>query len=271
MTSKVVKMHRFLFMLLSAISFQATLAAAQSSPPSAPDALTQAAEAYDKGDYAQAISLARADAQSGQAEAQYLMGSALANSARTKTGLTTARADEAALWLRKAADQGHVAAMRDLGHLDLFYAENRNLQRAYESYGKAAGKGDGEAIIVIGFIVEDKASKYAFFRAVAGTSDPERRAFASALANRVKAGLSAAELASSQQKFDAVQRELSRNTNAQAAGARQPRPMLAEVKAHNHMASIAQLRFGQYAGIILNIDPTFGALQYTGGGLIGKN
>jgi TPR repeat protein len=88
--------------------------------------MRSAVEAYEKSDFQRVIQIVRPMAQSGNVSAQYLLGSALANDERPPR-----KGVEANVWLGKAAAQGYVPAMRDLGHLNLLYVETIDQKKLF--------------------------------------------------------------------------------------------------------------------------------------------
>jgi len=98
-------------------------------------------DAFDRGDYAQALSQFKPLASAGNARAEYRLGVCYAK------GLGVARDfGRAVKWLRKAADQGYARAQNDLG---ILYDQGRGLAsnpaQAAQWFGKAAAQGNGAA------------------------------------------------------------------------------------------------------------------------------
>ena len=98
-------------------------------------------DAFDRGDYAQALSQFKPLASAGNARAEYRLGVCYAK------GLGVARDfGRAAQWLRKAADQGYARAENDLG---ILYDQGRGVAadpaQAAQWFGKAAARGNGAA------------------------------------------------------------------------------------------------------------------------------
>ena len=110
--------------------------------------LKEGALAYRIGDYAAAIPQVKPLAEAGNATAQYLLGSALANAKAPLLDLAAAEG-----WLRKAADQGNLAAMRDLGMLNLYYKKPGDVEQALRWLRAAADRGDTEAEHQLGILL----------------------------------------------------------------------------------------------------------------------
>jgi TPR repeat protein len=276
MTATLSRLSRPLFaalthylMLACVLAFPIAVKAA--GDPGDTESVALAAEAYHKGSYAEAIKLAHPAAENGHAAAQYLMGSAFANAAKSKTGLSEPQADEADSWLRKAAAQGHVPAMRDLGHLNLLYRETSALQEGARWYSVAAKKGDVEAQIFLGLLKASPQDAYIAFGVAAGTGDVQRSALAISLANAMRGRLTPDQLAVSQQTIDGATRLFANSPPTEPRPTEQGGSSRTEVATHLYMASLPQLRFGNLVGRVLKLDAVFGALKYPAGGLIGKN
>lgn len=107
--------------------------------------LKQGALAYSKRDYAAAVKEIKPLAEKGNAAAQYLLGSALTNAKPPVLDLV-----EAEVWLRKSADQGNIAAMRGLGHLNMLYKKPEDAAQAVQWYRLAADRGDADAQHMLG-------------------------------------------------------------------------------------------------------------------------
>ena len=80
-------------------------------------------DAYKKGDYSTAIREFKPTAQQGDAQSQWLLGSSYAN-ANNPLKPQPQQFKAALKWLKAAAEQGHVLAMRDIGNLYMFYQDN---------------------------------------------------------------------------------------------------------------------------------------------------
>jgi len=80
--------------------------------PPARAGMSEAWDAYDRGDYDKAAQLFRVEADHGDSEAQYMLGVMYANSM-----LGPRDPADAARWYQKAADQGHPDAQDALGYL----------------------------------------------------------------------------------------------------------------------------------------------------------
>lgn len=233
-----------------------------------------AMDAYARADYAEAIRLARIPADEGDPLAQYIAGSSMANAARSKTGLTKPVAEEASVWLRKSAAQGYIPAMRDLGHLYVLYMEESNMQEGGHWYVAAAQKGDAEAQTLLGLLKTNPSDSFVIFSIAASTRDVERRTLATRLANAARERLTSEQLMEAQKTIEHANGTFGKAlANAEQLASPKPLParsMTQEVAVHQHMASLPQLRFGSLVGRALRLDPVYGALLYTGGGLIGK-
>lgn len=129
----------------SAPSYGESSQAPANSPPPAPAAPISrdpATAAYQRGDYATAARLLRADALQGDANAQKNLGYLY------EEGLGVPRDPAQALaWYQRAADQGYAAAYNDLGAM---YANGtgvpQDLVRAYVLFTQAWAKGDGDVV-----------------------------------------------------------------------------------------------------------------------------
>lgn len=97
------------------------------------------------GDFSTAIKELRPNAEQGDIESQWVLGSAYANAAPPIQDLM-----EAEKWLRRAAEQGHVGAMVDMAKLSLFYKPDKDERTAVLWYQKAANQGDPEAQFMVG-------------------------------------------------------------------------------------------------------------------------
>lgn len=97
----------------SCLCLVAWLVLAVPAPPAAAgpaEDLAAAEVAYGRGDFGQVLALIRPLADSGNATAQYNLGTMYSRGAGVPQDLA-----EAVRWYRKAADQGNVAAMHNLG------------------------------------------------------------------------------------------------------------------------------------------------------------
>ena len=248
--------------------------ACSAEPPGSSQSAAAALDAYARADYADAIRLARIPADEGDPLAQYIAGSSIANAARSKAGLTQPTVEEASVWLRKSAAQGYVPAMRDLGHLYVLYMETSNMQEGGRWYVAAAEKGDADAQILLGLLKTNASDAFVIFSVAASTRDIERRTLATELANSARERLTSEQLVVAQQTIEHAKGTYGKAlTDAEQLQSVKPRlspRMTQEVAVHKHMASLPQLRFGSLVGRSLRLDPVFGALLYTGGGLIGR-
>src|SRR5262245_33442711 len=106
-----------------------------------PDATAQADAAFQKGDFAKALKLARPLADAGDPRAQAIVGLAYYRG----RGVTHDDA-EAAKWLHRAADQGDAPARFTLG---VMYGDGRGVPQDFAEaahwYGLAAEQGDAQA------------------------------------------------------------------------------------------------------------------------------
>ena len=98
--------------------------------------------AYQRGDYAAALSGWRPLGEQGHAEAQFKLGVMYANGQGVAPDIAEARK-----WWRKAAEQGHAGAQDVSGLL----AGGMNYAGAAEWYRKAAEQGDADAQYKLGF------------------------------------------------------------------------------------------------------------------------
>lgn len=112
--------------------------------------LKEGAIAYSRGDFAVAVRELKTLAERGQPLAQYLVGASLVN-AKPPLGNVL----EGEEWLKKAAGQGQVAAMRDLGALNLFRKKDRVEARRWLL--QAADRGDAEAQHLMALLLLDGA------------------------------------------------------------------------------------------------------------------
>lgn len=93
---------------------------------------------YDRGSYDMAQKMYQPLAQSGDAEAQYYLGETLL--------LRSYDYENAIIWWRKAADQGHAGAQSNLGYmLTSGLGIEPNHGEAIKLFRLAAGKGHSEA------------------------------------------------------------------------------------------------------------------------------
>ena len=105
------------------------------------DGAAEADAAFQKGDYAKALKLARPLAEDGNAKAESILGFAYYR------GRGVAQNDtEAAKWFQRAADQGDAAARFTLG---VMYGEGRGVPQDFAEaarwYRRAAEQGDAQA------------------------------------------------------------------------------------------------------------------------------
>ncbi len=238
--------------------------------------LKEAVSAYRKGEHSGAVKVADPLAARGHFAAQYLMGVALANA-----DLKERNIDGAVEWLEKAAAQGFVPAMRDLGHLNLLYRPRGDAAKAGRWYEAAASRGDALSQQMVGILrlyglglTRDWATAYMWITlASKAGDDPENVRLSENLLKKLRTVLPTKDLA----KGEAMAKDwkpAAENASAdhgvlakmaaefQAAGAQ-------DVNARMHMASAPQLRFGAIVGDILKMDPVFAALLYPVGGLVG--
>ncbi len=131
--------------------------------------MTQAWDAYDRGDYDKAATLFRAEAERGDSEAQYMLGVLYGNSL-----LGPRDPADAARWYQKAADQGHPDAEDALGYLyDFGLGVPRDDAKAEALYRQAAQGGslNGKNNIAFQWAAADKNldQALAYAREVTGT------------------------------------------------------------------------------------------------------
>jgi len=112
--------------------------------------LKEGAIAYAKGDFTVALRELRPVADEGYAMGQYLLGAALLNAKPPIHDLAAAEA-----WVKKAAEQGHLAAMRDLGRLNWFPKNPSDLARAARWLRPGADRGDAESQHLLGLLYLD--------------------------------------------------------------------------------------------------------------------
>lgn len=112
--------------------------------------LKDGALAYSRGDFATAVRELRPLADQGNATAQYLLGAALLNARPPVYDLAGAES-----WLKKSADQGNLAAMRDLGKLNWFAKSPSDGTRAVEWLARGAERGDPESQHLLGVLYLD--------------------------------------------------------------------------------------------------------------------
>jgi hypothetical protein len=119
----------------------------QQPPASVGDAGT-ARVAYDRGDYATALSIARPASERGDPAAQFILGLLYANGQGVPQDYA-----EATHWFRKAADQGNANAQNNIGAL---YHNGQGVAQdhaeAMRWYRKAADKGEAWAQHNIGLL-----------------------------------------------------------------------------------------------------------------------
>jgi hypothetical protein len=116
-------------------------AAAVGLASSGRDVTAEAETAFQKGDYAKALKLARPLAEDGNPRAEAIVGSAYYR------GRGVAQSDtEAATWFKRAADQGDAVARFQLG---VMYGEGRGVPQDFSEaarwYERAAEQGDAQA------------------------------------------------------------------------------------------------------------------------------
>jgi TPR repeat protein len=104
--------------------------------------------AYMKGDYGTVIKTLAPLVKAGNTTAQYLTASSQLNA---KAPLRDLAAGEATLL--KLADQGHVAAMRDLGKINTFVKSPANLPEAQKWLTEAAERGNDDAQNMLGVML----------------------------------------------------------------------------------------------------------------------
>jgi len=112
------------------------------------------------------VSQLRANAEKGDANAEYALGKAY------ESGNGVPQNDETAItWYRKAADQGNAAAQNDLGIMyRLGQGVNRNKEEAVRWYRKAAKQGNAQSMFNLGVsyyngdgVPSDPTAAYAWF------------------------------------------------------------------------------------------------------------
>jgi TPR repeat protein len=118
--------------------------------PIASAELKDGALAYSRGDFATATRELRALADEGHAMAQYLLGASLLNAKPPLFDLAAAEA-----WLKKAADQGNLAAMRDLGKLNWFAKSPSDPPQAAQWLRQGSDRGDAESQHLLGLLYLD--------------------------------------------------------------------------------------------------------------------
>lgn len=127
--------HRFVNVLASA-------ALAAAAPALAQPTVKSGIEAWQRGDYAAAVSIWQPLAKKGDADAEFNLGQAYRLGRGVPVDL-----GQAQTWLEKAADSGHVDAQTTLGLL-LFDSGNR--AGAMRWLKKAAEQGEPRAMLVYG-------------------------------------------------------------------------------------------------------------------------
>jgi TPR repeat protein len=105
----------------------------------------EGALAYRSGDFTTAVKEFEPFAAQGDATAQYLTGSALANAKPPLQDLA-----QAEKWLRAAATQGHIKAIMSLGNLFAFYKKPADDKQAFEWFRMAAERCDPEGQFMVG-------------------------------------------------------------------------------------------------------------------------
>src|SRR5262249_21305890 len=123
------------------------LAAAPVISPVGAQSLEQAAAAYERGDYATAVSIYRTLAEQGDPKAQDALGIAY------RDGRAGGNASDAVAWFRKAAEQGFAPAQFNLGKM---YALGSGVARddamAVRWYRSGAEQGNASAQTNLGFM-----------------------------------------------------------------------------------------------------------------------
>jgi hypothetical protein len=122
----------------------AALACALISFPALAD-FKEGALAYRSGDFAAARKALEPLAQQGDADAQFLMGSVLANAKPPLQDF-----DQAEKWLRASAAQGNIKAMLSIGNLLAFYRRPPDEKQAFQWFSKAAEHCDSEGQFLVG-------------------------------------------------------------------------------------------------------------------------
>ncbi len=112
--------------------------------------LKDGALAYSRGNFTAAIQQLRPLADQGNATAQYLLGSALVNANPPLGNL-----QEGEVWLKKSAERGNLAAMRDLGKLNAFGKQPADRAQATQWLRAGADRGDTESQHVLGLLFLD--------------------------------------------------------------------------------------------------------------------
>ena len=112
--------------------------------------LKDGAIAYSRGDFATAARELRPLADQGNTTAQYLLGAALLNAKPPTYDLAGAET-----WLKKSADQGNLAAMRDLGKLNWFAKTPSDAAQAVHWLARSAERGDAESQHLLGLLYLD--------------------------------------------------------------------------------------------------------------------
>lgn len=111
---------------------------------------SEAALAYQRGNFSAAAKELRPLADDGDPVAQYLLGSVLANAKPPLHDLAQAEA-----WLMKSAAQGNIAAMRDLGQLYLYYRKPADRAAGEQWLLAGADRGDAQSQHLLGVIYLD--------------------------------------------------------------------------------------------------------------------
>lgn len=168
----------------------------------AAETLALARGAFDDRDYATALGLLMPLAESGDAEAQTLVG------VMYRTGLLgMSDLDEAAAWFEAAVAQGHAEAQFNLG---LMYFHHETLppgapatnaasyEAAFAQFTGAARQGHAQAQLYLGHlyaeglgVAADRAEAYMWYQLAAW----QRSSLAAAARDRLVAAMTAAELA----------------------------------------------------------------------------
>ena len=179
----------------------AARAAAEAAEAAATESLNNARAAFDERDYANALELLLPLAESGNAEAQNLIGFMY------RTGLLgMPDHDEAALWFEAAIEQGHADAFFNLG---LMYFQHELLppdgsatryafsDAAFSKFRQAAERGHSEAQLYLGHmyseglgVVRDPIEAYKWYQLSAW----QRNSLASSARDRLSGKLSPDQL-----------------------------------------------------------------------------
>ena len=112
--------------------------------------LKEGAIAYSRGDFATAVRRLQPLAQEGHATAQYLLGAALVNAQPPLANVA-----EGESWLKKSAERGNLAAMRDLGKLNAFGKQPSDRAQAAQWLRASADRADTESQHLLGLLFLD--------------------------------------------------------------------------------------------------------------------